>query len=80
MQWASAGVISDADKEEIFAIIQKAQIADFRPLIYVIPYQPVSQRVVRVAINDRASLQPEYIVKDLNVDEFEIIEPMPCQQ
>lgn len=70
-----AARISDDDRDEIIALLNASQIADWRPLIYVIPYTPVASRVEAVARAGRASHEPEYIIRDLAISEFEIIEP-----
>jgi hypothetical protein len=69
--------ISDDARDEIIALLNASQIADWRPLIYVIPYTPVAARVEAVARSMRASHEPEYIIRDLAVYEFDIIEPIP---
>lgn len=74
---AAAGKITDGNRDEILALLSHAQIVDWRPLIYVVPYHLVEPRVELVPREQRASHVPEYVVRDLGRHEFEIIEPMP---
>jgi hypothetical protein len=75
VQWFNDGHISKDDQDEIVAIVQSATFSDWRPLIYVIPYSVVANRVLRVPRAKRASHEPEYIVEDLADGEFQIVEP-----
>lgn len=74
VQWAADGQISDRNRDEIIAIVSKAVITDWKPLIFVIPYATVASRVKEVPRAKRASHEPEFIVEDLASTEFEIIE------
>ncbi len=75
--WREAGEIGEEDRDEIVAMVGSATILDWRPLIYVIPFEPVAARVKNVPRAKRASQEPEFIIEDLARSEFEIIEPMP---
>ncbi len=77
-KWHSDGILSADQRDEILAMVSGSEIVDWRPLIFVIPYDPVAKRVRSVGRKNRASHDPEYIVPDLFEDEFYIIEPMPC--
>jgi hypothetical protein len=77
LQWLEQGAITDDQRDEIVAMVKYSQMADWRPLLYVIPYGPVASRVRAVPRKSRASQEPEYIVEDLVETEFHIIEPMP---
>lgn len=72
---AADGQILESERDEIVAMLSKASITDWRPLIFVIPYERVASRVKIVPVADRASIEPEYIISDLADDEFRIIEP-----
>ena len=78
VQWAKSGTIRNEDRDEIFAMLRLSQISDFRPLVYVVPYDLVKNRVKLVPRPKRAGHQPEYILDDLEATEFTIIEPIPC--
>lgn len=71
------GKISEAAMKEIVAMVKTADFSDWRPLIYTIPFSPVANRVLSVPRGQRASHEPEYIVRDLDRGEFQIIE-MPA--
>ncbi len=67
-------VISTAQAEEISAIVEGAEVADFAPLIYVIPYHLVSDRLVPVPISQRAHpLSMEFIIARLPRDHFDVL-------
>lgn len=72
------GVISDAKKAEIFAIIGDAKrrnIMKFMPLLYVIPFALVKNMVYRPTIKNRAnSLSDEYIISDLPGNYFDALD------
>ena len=78
LQLSAGGSISDEDAKEVVAYLDATAIADWWPVIYVIPYAPVAGRVLAVPRTDRASAEPEYVIPDLKADEFEVIEPLPC--
>ena len=77
VDWHSEGLISEAHRDEVAAIVAQARIPEWRPLLFVIPYSLVSSRVKEVPRKDRASSEPEYIISDLVTDEFDIIEVIP---
>lgn len=74
----SEGRLATTAAAEIGAIVNAAECADWRPLIYAIPYSLVADRVQAVPFEKRASFEPEFIIPDLREEEFHIIEPMPC--
>lgn len=78
LKLASEGKITSEQAAEIVTILNQAAITDWRPLIYAIPYVAVASRVQIVPLEDRASIEPEFIVPDLKQHEFHILEPMPC--
>jgi hypothetical protein len=73
-----AGTLTEDARDEIVAMVNASQLADWRPLIYVIPYAPVAARAELVPRPKRASHEPEYIIRDLEIAEFDIIEPVQC--
>jgi len=72
---AEAGVITEKEHAEIVGAVDHAQIADFRPVLYVMPFRAVSRRVIAVPEAERAhSLSIEYRVEDLPRYLFDVIE------
>ncbi len=55
----------------IAEIVDEADLFDFRPIIYAIPFVGVSGRVELVAGKRRASIEPEYVIPDLKLSEFQ---------
>lgn len=72
------GKLSGDQAAEVASIVDASQVSDWRPLIYAIPFELVNIRVQLVPVDQRASLEPEYIIPDLRDHEFHVIEPMPC--
>jgi len=75
VKWAEAGEISESDRVDILYKVNKGPFDYWRPLIYVIPRQPIEARLERVSADQCAGLGPEFIVRDLRGNEFDIIEP-----
>lgn len=70
----NAGVISDAQYQEIGQIVSLSEYKDFFPVVYVIQSNKVKSRCLEVLPIDRASdTSVEYKVEDLKHDEFQII-------
>lgn len=74
LEWHKSGRIGDQEKDDILFHIDKADFSDWRPLVYVIPFEPVRGRVRTVPAAKRAGLGMEYIIEDLKGPEFDIIE------
>lgn len=71
----NAGMINDAEHREILKIVQRAQPADFTPVLYVIPVTPIRGMFGLVPLKNRASLlSEEYIVENLPRYLFDVIE------
>ena len=69
------GIITKEQVAEINKLVGTADFRDFRPLLYIIPYELVASRIEVVDIDRRASLyHPEYLITDLPRAEFEVIE------
>ncbi len=66
--------LSEAERDEIIYLSKTADIQLWRPLIYVIPVGLVKTRLELVPPTNRAGIGMEYIIPDLNRDEFDIIE------
>ena len=70
-----SGVITVEQKNEIFDIINEAQLDDFRPLIYVIPYFKVQPYLKTAALKLKANkFSKEYIVEELGRSDFDVID------
>lgn len=74
VDWHENSHISEEERDEIVAIVTYARITEWRPVLLVIPFSSVADRVRNVKREDRASSEPEYIIDDLTADEFDIIE------
>jgi hypothetical protein len=71
----SAGIITDDELREIEEIAAAANCADFRPLLYLIPFIGVSHLLKEVPVSKRAHpLSPEYIIEELPTELFDAIE------
>ena len=75
IDWEAAGEITKDEKEEIIYMVDYEPIQEWRPLLYLIPRILVTDRLELVSIKERASREKEYIIRDLQRSEFEIIEP-----
>ncbi len=71
----AAGVVSAQDAADIAWIVDNAGVADFRPLLYVMPRSLVQARLKRVSPQAAASpFSEEYVIEDLAAGEFEALE------
>lgn len=71
----AAGVISAAQHGEIMDTIKGANLREFRPVLYVIPYDRVETLVSDVPVRDRAHpLSVEFKVEALPRECFDLIE------
>lgn len=75
IDWEAALQITTLDKDEIVFSAMNGPFKQWRPLIYVIPYDRVTGRVESVPRASRAGLASEYRIADLDRSEFDIIEP-----
>ena len=68
--------ITNSQRLEILDKVRLAQLADFKPLLYVIPYPLVSGLLSTVSVKHRANpLSEEYIIAGLPRTSFDIINP-----
>jgi hypothetical protein len=75
VDWFNAGLISATARDDIAVTVSKAVFPHFRPLLFVIPYAGLApSRVEEVPRHKRASMEPEYIIRDLKRCEFGIVE------
>lgn len=71
----AAGVISEADFAEIEYVVAEAELPDFRPLLFVIPFEQVHRIAVRVPAAERAHpLSLEFRIERLPNGMFDILE------
>jgi hypothetical protein len=69
------GVISDAQRDEILQVVDIAEIQEFKPVIYVIPYDQIAGMVAEIPVSSRAHpLSVEYLIERLPGRLFDIIE------
>ncbi len=71
-----AGTISEDQREEIEDVVKSAELADFRPLLYIIPYNTAIARIARRAgVAERAHpLAEEYIIAALPRRRFDVLD------
>lgn len=70
----SIGSISDQEVQEITEIVQAAEVTDFYPLLYVIPFEPISHLIKEVPVSRRAHpLSEEFLIEELPGDLFDLI-------
>ena len=74
VKWSSSGLITPEQKEDIIYLVESADFSQWRPVIYIIPRQPVAARMVPVPAAECASFGPEYIIPDLKRFEFDVLE------
>ncbi|TXG94651.1 MAG: hypothetical protein E6R09_16975 [Rhodocyclaceae bacterium] len=74
VDWHSKGEISDQDKEEIILLADDPDMAYWRPLVYVIPRNIVEAKLKLVHLGKRASFGLEFVIEELQRNEFDIIE------
>jgi hypothetical protein len=71
----AAGNITADELNEITEIATAATPADFRPLLYVIPFLGVSHLLKDVPVAERAHpMSQEYIIEELPIELFDAIE------
>jgi hypothetical protein len=69
------GVITAEEHREIVEMLDGVGVEDFRPVLYVIPYDRVRDSVRGVSVPERAHpLSVEYRVEELRRDCFDMIE------
>lgn len=68
------GVINKKVADEIRYIINNADISDFNPLIYVIPFHIVKKMLQPVSVDKRArAISDEFIIENLPKEFFDVI-------
>lgn len=70
----STGVISESQEADIVSIVEDAEVRDFEPLVYVMPYGRVAKFSKEVPVKDRAHpLSQEYVIESLPRSLFDIL-------
>ena len=70
-----AGVITDGTLEEIKTMVRRSQIQDYRPLLFVIPFQSIETRLKDVPAAKKAHpLSWEYTIESLPRACFDVLE------
>lgn len=71
----SAGVITKSRRDEIEDILEGSHSCEFRPVLFVMPYETVRDRVVEASVRQRAHpMSIEYRVEQLPRDHFDMLE------
>lgn len=71
----ASGIVTQAIRDEIIQIARSAHPNDFRPVLYIIPYDRVADRGLEVPVHERAHpLSVEYRIMDLPRNCFDMIE------
>lgn len=75
-QWLAAAEITDEQHGEIVATVKSQSWRIWRPLLYIIPREPIESmgRLRSVPHRHRAAYGPELQIADLAIHEFDIIE------
>ena len=69
------GVISATQREEITLVVTDAEVRDFRPLLYVMPFGRVRRWTKEVPMNERAHpMSVEFIIESLPRQAFDVLE------
>jgi hypothetical protein len=69
------GLIGLHEVEEIDNSLDRAECRDFRPVLYIIPYEQVRESVIRIRVAERAHpMSVEYRVDPLPRASFDMIE------
>jgi hypothetical protein len=74
IRWESDHEISDQQMKEIIFMVTTASLEYWRPLLYVIPFVLVKDRLQLVPIEKRAGFGVEYTISDLKREEFDVVE------
>ncbi|HKI00593.1 MAG TPA: hypothetical protein VKK31_01300 [Thermoanaerobaculia bacterium] len=70
-----AGVITPEQHQEIERIVSEASVGDFRPLLYIIPFNSVRDLIQPVPPHQKAHpFSPEYKIEDLPRSRFDVLD------
>ena len=69
------GDITDEQLREVISIVDQAQVGDFRPLLYLIPFKIAKKTAKKVPVGERAHpLSLEFRIERLKRKSFDVIE------
>lgn len=74
IEWHASGRISLDARNEIVYWAKSAPLAEWRPVLYVIPTRLILDRCSLVPPQERAGLGVEWRIRDLRIEEFDCIE------
>ena len=61
-----ARIVTDEDRQEILKVIERAEVREFKPLMYTMIYKEVKHLLTSIPVEDRAHpLANEYIIQCL---------------
>ena len=74
--WSRRQMITDRQAQEIRALARQPNFRKWRPLVYLIPRQPMqdSGRLHLVPVKQRAAHGAEWEIRDLDLEECDILE------
>ena len=68
-------MITPKQEKEIAKIVESAEVSDFRPLLYIMPFELVQKLLIKVPVADRAHpLSSEFLIHSLPRAHFDVIE------
>lgn len=71
----NAGLIDEPCHDEIATIVENCHPHEFRPVLFVMPFEAVRGRVAEVSVRDRAHpMSVEFRVERLPRDHFDMLE------
>lgn len=74
LEYFKNDIIDEQELTRINYIIENALISDFKPILYIISYDLVKDRLKKVPVDKMANpLSCEYVIEDLKETEFEKI-------
>ena len=70
-----ASIIDEQTKDDLHHIIHNAEIAYFKPLLYVIDRRAIAEnQIIKAPVKKTASLfSQEYIIEELTTEQFDVI-------
>lgn len=68
------GIITEEQEEEIIALLRSAELSDFSPVLYIIPFELVKDNLEIAPDSQKASsTSVEYIIRNLKHYQFDVI-------
>lgn len=67
--------INEEQREELIKIINGVDLTYFRPLIYIISYPKVKNKIIKVSSTEKADwFSSEYKIENLKSNEFDVVD------